>query len=134
MTSYDDVRAMVAESTYTDWIRFANRGTWTYQPDVSLRLVRENQIDQQYQQPWTNQIQGMNARFGYYLYYDSSPVEYHVIVSIDDGRAHIPEPTPPQSGGQYTISEYEGVLGRIVTGDAETFNAYLSRTGIDVRE
>jgi len=132
MTSYDDVREQVAESELHEWIPFANRGVWTFQPDVTLRLVRENQIDQQYQQPWTNQIQGMNARFGYYLYYGNSPVEYHVIVSVDDGRAHIPEPQADQNG-QFTISEYDATLGRIVTGDAETFNAYLSRTGIEVQ-
>lgn len=133
MTAYDDVQATVAGSAFHEWIAFTNRGTWTYQPDVNLRISREEQIDSRYQMPWTNQIQGGNARFGYYVYYGSSPVEYHVVVSVDDGRAHVPEPQQSQDDGSFSISAYEATLGRIVTGDAETFNAYLNRTNVSIR-
>jgi len=135
MTKYADVREMVENSEFHDWIQFANRGTWTYQPDVALRMSREDQLDKRYDPHWANQIQGSNSRFGYYVYYANSPVEYHVVVSVDDGRAFIPDPQAPQvQGGQYSISEYEANIGRIITGDPETFRAYLNRTGIAVRE
>lgn len=134
MPNSQDIREMVGDSEYHEWIRFANRGTWTYQPDVSLRISREEQIDSQYHQPWTNGIQGSNARFGYYVFYDNSPVEYHVVVSVDDGRAHIPEPRQPQNGGDYVVGGYEANIGRIITGDVETFNAYLNQTPVTVDE
>jgi hypothetical protein len=133
MPSYDEVRETVANSEFHEWISFANCGTWTYQPDVDIRISREEQIDSRYQQPWTAQMQGQNSRFEYYVFHGTSPVEYHVIVSVDDGRAHIPEPQPPQGGGQFSISQYEANIGQIVTGDVETFNAYLNRTGIVIR-
>ena len=38
-----------------------------------------------------------------------------------------------QGGGQFSISQYEANIGQIVTGDVETFNAYLNRTGIVIR-
>jgi hypothetical protein len=132
MSSYQEVRELVAASAFHEWIRFANRGAWTYQPDVALRISREEQIDSQYQQPWTSAIQGSNARFGYYVYYDNSPVEYHVVVSVDDGRAHIPEPQH-NGGNSYGIDEYEANLGRIITGDVETFKAYLNKTPVSVQ-
>ena len=100
---------------------------------MSLRISREEQIDNQYQQPWTRQIQGTNVRFGYYVYYDSSPVEYHVVVSIDDGRAHIPEPRQPQNGTNPVIGQYEANIGRIITGDTETFKAYLNQTNVTIQ-
>jgi len=133
MTTADEVHAIVEGSEFHDWIPFADRGTWTYQGDVALRIVRETQIDNRYQRPWTSQIQGNNARWGYYVYYGPSPVGYHVIVSVDGGRAHIPEPQQDQSGA-VSISEYEANLGRIITGDIETLNAYLNRTNITVYE
>lgn len=132
MTSYREIREVVSASDLGDWIGFQARGTWTYRDDVSLRIVRENRIDSGYQQPWTRGIQGANARFGYYVYYDSSPVEYHVVVSVDDGRAHIPEPAH-QGGNAYSVPEYEANIGRIITGDVDTFQAYLNQTPIAVQ-
>jgi hypothetical protein len=132
MTSYQQIRETVADSRLGDWIAFANRGTWTYRTDVALRISREEQIDSGYQQPWTRGIQGTNARFGYYVYYQGSPVEYHVVVSIDDGRAHIPEPTH-QGGNNYTITEYEANIAKIVSGDVDTFQAYLNQTPVAVQ-
>jgi hypothetical protein len=135
MTKYEEVQEMIDASEFHDWIQFANRGTWTYKPDVALRLSREDQLDKRYDPHWAAQIQGSNSRFGYYVYYADSPVEYHVVVSVDDGRAFIPDPTPPQAqGGQYSISPYAANVGRIITGDPETFRAYLNRTGIVIRE
>lgn len=132
MTKYADVREMVESSEFHDWIQFANRGTWTYQPDVALRMSREDQLDKRYDPHWANQIQGTNSRFGYYVYYANSPVEYHVVVSVDDGRAHIPEPQH-NGGNSYGIDEYEANLGRIITGDVETFKAYLNKTPVSVQ-
>jgi len=131
MTSYQEVRETVGASGLDDWIPFQSRGTWTYRSDVSLRITRENQIDSGYAAPWTRGIQGNNARFGYYMYYAGSPVEYHVVVSIDDGRAHIPEPSH-HGGNSYTITPYEANVAQIVSGDTDTFQAYLNRTPIVV--
>lgn len=133
MTTADEVRELVRGSEFHEWVPFADKGTWTYQGDVALRIVREVQIDNRYQQPWTSGIQGQNSRWGYYVYYGPSPVGYHVVVSVDDGRAHIPEPGSDGTGG-VSISEYEANIGRIITGDRETFNAYLNRTNIAVYE
>ena len=134
MTSYEDVREMVVESEFTDWIRFQNLGTWTFQPDVSLRLTQREQLGQS-QQPWTNQFQAQSVRYGYVIYYGNSPVEYHTIVGVDNNRAFVPEPTQPQApGGDYTITPYQVSLGEIITGDPSTFDSYRSRAGIEIEE
>lgn len=134
MTSYEDVREMVVESAFTDWIRFQNLGVWTFQPDVSLRLAQREQLGQS-QQPWTNQFQAQSMRYGYVMYYNNSPVEYHTVIGVDNNRAFVPEPAQPQTaGGNYTITPYQESLGEIITGDPSTFESYLSRAGVVVEK
>lgn len=124
---------MVVESEFDEWIPFGERGVWTHTEDVDLRISRERQLDR-VQEPWTNPIQGACVRYGYLVFYRNSPVEYHVIVDVDDGRGSVPDPGPPTASGGYAIGEYEASLGRIVTGDPGTFQAYLNQTGIAVVE
>ncbi|QGN07304.1 hypothetical protein Hrd1104_08300 [Halorhabdus sp. CBA1104] len=134
MTSRNDIHESVAESAYHEWIRFDGLGVWTYQPQVEIRLEREGQLGT-VQQPWTNGFQATSTRHEYVLYYGDSPVEYHTIVGVDDSRAFVPDPQQPQSpGGTYSITPYQATLGEIVTGDVETFNAYLNRAGIVVQQ
>jgi hypothetical protein len=134
MTGADDVRELAAGSRPEDWIPFADMGVWTSREDVQLRLVRHNQLDAEYRAPWTESIQAGCQSFSYVLYYGNSPVEYHVIVSVDDFRAHVP--MPPNAGdpdGPYTVTPYQADLGRIITRDEQTFNAYLNRTGVQIQ-
>ena len=134
MTSYEEVRGMIESSDYTDWIRFQNLGVWTYQDDVSLRLTQREQLGQT-QQAWANQFQAQSLSYGYVVYYDNSPIEYHTIVGVDNNRAFVPQPQQPQApGGNFTITPYQESLGEIVTGDPGTFESYLSRAGIVVSE
>lgn len=134
MTSADEVREMVANSAQVDWIAFGELGVWTNRNDVSLRIVQDEQLERRFNAPWTHAIQGGCQQFGYLVYYDNSPVEYHVITSVDDYRAHIPMPHQPAGPNEpYTITPYQATLGRIVTGDAQTFDAYLNRTGIQIQ-
>ncbi len=146
MTSLDDVRETVAGTDHGEWIPFTEMGTWTYRDDISLRIQRYEQLDSNFQAAWTQHLQAASQSFGYVVYYDNSPVEYHTIVSVDNFRAHIPLPrqTGPQqqgqgqpggpAGGSYTITPYQATLGRIITGDDQTFDAYLSNTGITIQE
>lgn len=133
MTSYEDVREMIVDSSFTDWIRFQNLGVWTFQPDVSLRLSQREQLGQS-QQAWTNQFQAQSVRYGYVIFYDNSPIEYHTVVGVDNNRAFVPEPSQPQSpSGNFAITPYQASLGKIITGDPGTFDSYLSRAGIVVQ-
>jgi hypothetical protein len=148
MTSLDDVRETVRGTDHGEWIPFNEMGTWTYRDDVHLRIQRYEQLDANFQAPWTQHLQATSQSFGYVVYYGNSPVEYHTIVSVDNFRAHIPLPQtgnqqPPQgqqgqhgqpSGGTYTITPYQATLGRIITGDDQTFDAYLSNTGVSIQE
>lgn len=135
MTSLDDVQTMVDESEPSDWIPFSDMGTWTYQHDVSLRIQRHEQLDANVQTQWTQHLQAASQSYSYLVYYRSSPVEYHTIVSVDNFRAHIPFPQQPQGPNEpFTITPYQATLGRIITGDAQTFEAYLNNTGIEIRE
>ncbi len=135
MTRLEDVQEKVAESGPSDWIPFSSMGTWTCQSDVQLRIQRHEQLEANLQTPWTNQLQASSQSFSYLVYYGDSPVEYHVIASVDNFRAHIPFPAEPAGPNQpYTITPYQANLGRIVTGDAETFRAYLNQTGIQIQE
>lgn len=133
VTSVAEVRQTIAESGAADWVQFNNIGTWTYREDVALRLVNHEQLESRFEAPWTAQIQSGCQSFGYLVYYGNSPVEYHVVVAVDDFRAFIPQPQPPNGPNQpFTITPYQATLGRIVTGDDQTFEAYLNRTGIEI--
>lgn len=133
MTRIEDVRELVAESGPGDWIPFGEMGTWTYRDDVRLRIQRHEQLDADFRAPWTQHLQATSQSYGYLVYYGNSPVEYHTIVSVDNFRAHIPLPQQSQ-GGEYTITPYQATMGRIITGDEQTFTAYLNNTGIRIQE
>lgn len=152
MTSLADVRETVRGTEHGEWIPFNDMGTWTYRDNVQVRIQRYEQLDGNFQAPWTQHLQATSQSFGYVLYYGNSPVEYHTIISVDNYRAHIPLPRqggnqqtaqgqqgqPGQrgqpAGGTYTITPYQATLGRIITGDDQTFDAYLSNTGVTVEE
>lgn len=134
MTAVEDVRELVANSGPSEWIPFSDMGTWTYRDDVALRIQRHEQLDANVQQPWTQHLQATSQSYGYLVYYGDSPVEYHTIVSVDNFRAHIPFPQQPQNpNGEYTITPYQATVGRIITGDDQTFDAYLNNTGIQIQ-
>lgn len=135
MTSIDEVQSLVGGSDHGEWIPFNDMGTWTYRDDVQLRIQRHEQLDANFQAPWTQHLQANSQRFGYVVYYGDSPVEYHTIVSVDNFRAHIPFPHQPQHGGStYTITPYQATIGRIITGDDQTFDAYLNNTGVQIQD
>jgi hypothetical protein len=123
MTTLEEVQTMVAESRPDEWSPFNDIRTWTYQHDVALRIQRTEQLDANVQAPWTQHLQAASQSYSYLVYYWDSPVEYHTIVSVDNFRAHIPFPQQPQGpSGPFTI-----------TGDAQTFEAYLNNTGMDIQ-
>jgi len=135
MTDLTDVQSIVAESDPADWIPFSEMGTWTYSEDVDLRIQRHDQLESNLQLQWTRHLQGTTQTFSYLVYYGSSPVEYHTIASVDDFRAHIPLPRQPTEENQpFTITPYQAMLGRIITGNEKTFQAYLDSTGIEIRD
>jgi hypothetical protein len=135
MTGQTEIRGRIEDTAAEDWIPFSDRGTWTFRDDVALRIQREEQLDPNLQAPWSHQLQAGSQSFSYLVYYGSSPVEYHAIASVDNFRAHIPMPRQPQEQGDpYTISPYQATLGRVITGEAQTFEAYLTRTGIEIRD
>ena len=135
MTGLQEIQEKIAETGPSDWIPFADMGTWTFQDDVKLRIIRNEQLNPNLQVPWTQPVQGNTQTFSYLVYYESSPVEYHTIASVDDFRAHIPLPRQPSDPNDpYTINEYQATLGRVITGNEDMFETYLSTTGIEIRD
>jgi hypothetical protein len=135
MTNLENVREKIANSEPSEWIPFSDMGTWTYRDDVRLRIQRNEQLESDLQTPWTQHLQAKSQSFSYIVYYGSSPVEYHAIASVDNFRAHIPLPQQPAGPNQpFTITLYQATLGQIITGNIETFNAYLQNTGIEIQE
>lgn len=135
MTSLEEIRDIIVDTEHGEWIPFNDMGTWTYKDRVQLRIHRHDQLDANFQAPWTQHLQANSQSFGYVVYWGNSPVEYHTIVSVDNFRAHIPFPQQPQAtGGSYTITPYQATIGRIITGDDQTFDAYLNNTGVQVQE
>jgi len=135
MTTLTEVQEKIAGSEPTEWIPFSEMGTWTYSEDVKLRIQRHEQLESGLQLQWTQHLQGTSRSFSYLVYYGSSPVEYHTIASVDNFRAHIPFPKQPSDPNQpFTITPYQATLGRIITGNEKTFQAYLDNTGIEIRE
>lgn len=134
MTGVQEIQEKVAGSGPGEWVPFTDMGVWTYEDDVKLRIQRHEQLEADLQRPWTQHLQAPSQSFSYLIYYGNSPVEYHSIASVDNFRAHIPFPAQPSNPNEpYTISEYQATLGRIITGNVETFNAYLKNTGIKIR-
>lgn len=135
MPSADEISDTIEGTGPEDWIPFTDMGVWTYEDDVMLRIQRHEQLEAALQRPWTQHLQAESQSFSYLVYYGNSPVEYHGIASVDNFRAHIPLPAQPSDPNEpYTISEYQATLGRIITGNRETFNAYLKNTGIKIRK
>lgn len=133
MTTLQEIQGQVANSEPSAWIPFSDMGTWTYSEDVKLRIQRHEQLDSNLQLPWTQHLQGTSQSFSYIVYYGNSPVEYHTIASVDNFRAHIPFPQQPSDPNQpFTITPYQATIGRIITGNEKTFQAYLDNTGIQV--
>jgi hypothetical protein len=134
MTGLEDIRERIEGSDPGDWIPFNEMGTWTFREDVALRIQRREQLDANLQTAWTQPLQANSQSFSYLVYYGNSPVEYHTIASVDNFRAHIPFPQQPQSPqDNFTITPYQATLGRIITGEEQTFQAYLNRTGIEIQ-
>ncbi len=134
MTDVETIRSMVSESNPAEWVPFPDMGTWTYRDEVELRIHRYEQLDSNFQTPWTQHLQANSQSFGYVIYYGDSPVEYHEIASVDNFRAHIPLPRPPNGPNDvYSITPYQETIGKIITGDEQTFEAYLNNTGIQVQ-
>lgn len=135
MTNLADIQARIDGSHPSDWIHFSDMGTWTFRDDVQLRIQRHEQLEADLQRPWTQHLQAQSQSFSYLVYYGSSPVEYHAIASVDNFRAHIPFPQQPAGPNEpYTINDYQATIGRIITGNEETFRAYLKNTGIEIRD
>ncbi len=134
MTRLETIQEQISDSEPSDWITFGEMGVWTSREDVALRIKRHEQLDANLQVPWTQHLQATSQSYSYLVYYGDSPVEYHQIASVDNFRAHIPMPQQPQTPGEpYTITPYQATLGRIITGDSQTFRAYLNNTGIEIR-
>lgn len=135
MTNVEDIQEKIADSEPAEWIPFSDMGVWTYRDDVRLRIQRNEQLESNLQTPWTQHLQATSQSFSYIVYFGSSPVEYHAIASVDNFRAHIPLPQQPAGPNQpFTITPYQATLGRIITGNVETFNAYLQNTGIEIQQ
>jgi len=133
MTALTEIQDRIADSHPSDWISFSDVGTWTYRDDVHLRIQRQEQLNPNLQQPWTQPLQANSQSFSFLVYYGNSPVEYHAIASLDNFRAHVPMPRQPAGPNEpYTITPYQATLGRIITGNEETFRAYLQNTGIEI--
>lgn len=134
MTELGEIRSNVEESNPGEWIPFPDMGTWTYRDEVELRIQRYEQLDSNFQEPWTQHLQATSQSYGYVIYYSDSPVEYHEIASVDNFRAHIPLPQPPAGPNDpYSITPYQATIGRIITGDQQTFEAYLNNTGVEIQ-
>jgi len=135
MTSLEDIRSKISGSTPEEWIPFADMGTWTHRDEVQLRIQRHQQLNSNFEAPWTQHLQANSQSYSYLVYYDNSPVEYHQIASVDNFRAHIPLPQQPSGPNQpYTITPYQATIGRLITGDQQTFKAYLNNTGIEIQK
>jgi len=134
MTDLATVQSTLAESDPAEWIPFSEMGVWTYSEDVDLRIERHEQLEANLTLPWTQHLQGTSQSYSYLVYYGDSPVEYHTVAAVDNFRAHIPFPQQPSDPNEpLTITTYQATLGRIITGNEKTFQAYLDNTGIEVQ-
>ncbi|MUV89345.1 hypothetical protein GJ629_05045 [Halapricum sp. CBA1109] len=132
MPSYEELRSVVVDSAFDEWIRFGRLGTWTYQQDVALRLVQQEQLGPA-QEPWATQFQAPSTRYGYVFYYGNSPIEYHTVVGLDNDRAFVPEPQQAPDGS-LSITPYQRLVGEIITGDPGSVESYCNRAGIAVSQ
>ncbi|EFW90000.1 hypothetical protein ZOD2009_20432 [Haladaptatus paucihalophilus DX253] len=144
MVSKSKIRDAVGKSEIENWEKHpftmhpvrsddeSMRACWVYEHDVNLRLERTEALAADVEQEWTAELPAPSHSYEYYLFYGTSPVESHVIVSVDEHNAAIPLPERDEDGNRY-ITPYQATLGRVVTGDYQDFEIYLDWTDIEIR-
>ena len=162
----DEVRAVILESSPADWHRI-DRGSATflygfvtegehrevhdaravYKLNVAIGVAWGLKANADYHADWLEAFPDSSG-FSEFIdvLYHGNPVDRHVRVVVDGGRAALPSPEPivegefpntERVGWKTTRDEYESLLAfeRLFSAEgAENFVEYFERSGIQIRD
>lgn len=144
-----EVRDAILESAPSEWERFDGhfgtlkahkedpfpQSVWTYDHDVNLRIEQGSDLNDNFQSDWTDSfIKDNNTPVEYYVFYNSSPVHYNSLVSVEGGKARLPIPNRPHDEDKRPISRFEDELARIVNQSKREYETHKQRANIVVEE
>ncbi len=132
--NYNNLKKILMNSERDDWLFNDQRGgVFSYKEDLHLRIVRndiDHDIDQFEGEDWANQHPDPRAyRVTYEVYYGSTFVEDHLLVTVDGFRATLPLPkigTNKVSSDRYNFAK--------LVDDADTLDDYMRRANLEVEE
>ncbi|WP_411964344.1 hypothetical protein [Haloferax sp. YSMS24] len=129
--SLDSIKQKILESDASDWTYDDTEGRYTYEPDVNLRIERDDYEDHSdFHEDWAEFGCHIGRKFTVTIFYNSSPVEKEYIVSVDEYRSDIPMPDIQTR----TITPYQYQLGKILNiATGYNYNDYLRRAGVTVQ-
>ncbi len=146
MASIPKIEQLFDESEPGDWRFFeAEFGlvdddrhiypTWVYEHDTDLRIEQGRVAVDDFKEEWAEKVPDTehNQSHAYWLVYGRSPIEQHIVVSVDGGRADIPVPNrPTDKDDDWTITPKEHKLGGIISRNYQEYERCLNLCGIEV--
>lgn len=128
--SLDSVKKTILESDVTDWAYDDTEGGYTYEPDVDLRIERDDYEDHEdFHKDWAEFGLHTGQKFTVIIFYGASPVLKEYVVAVDDFRVDIPMPDIKT----HSLTPYEYQLGKILNiASSWNYNEYLRRAEITV--
>lgn len=130
--TYEELSGMIVGSEADEWLYNDSKGIFTYKPDLSVRIEREEIEDdfrRQFAEEWASKHPDPSASRVYYnIFVGASFVEQHQFVAVDGSRAELPL---PRSRTDLVITKFQYQMALVVNRTGRV-DEYLERSGIRV--
>ncbi len=138
---YDDAMRAILEEAPDAWHKTSfGRGVhevWVYRNDPLLRIETdwgEERFthESDYKEPWVKNFalhSKAQSRY-FYVYYGASLIANHILVSVDGGKAQLPQPRFEAKGTKVSKGAY--AIARIVNHDEGDLEAAMRTAGFTV--
>jgi hypothetical protein len=121
MPGLEDVKETVQESSPSDWVYFPDPDVWTLPDhDLAIELIHPFDVDRldEYYGSWLQTTFDAEGRQGTIrIKYRGVPYYECEVLAAGYGREQVllPSPTGTEPANQTRVSEFQAVLGRILT-------------------
>ncbi|GHO63764.1 hypothetical protein KSC_026560 [Ktedonobacter sp. SOSP1-52] len=137
--TYDEIKAIIANSHQAEWLHIESKGVWTYTHDLLIHIKEEQtdagQDDRQFHEPWLERFADKKAyRTEFTIYYGNSPVESITMVSVDGHRTLMPL---PKSLKELIITRWQYRFAKLLDRDPAgpySLDAQLHHAGFKIEE
>ncbi len=131
--TYDNLLAIIADSSRGDWVCDEDGRRWTYTHDLMIRFEDTEPFGEgkDVRQEWAARVLGKSARsMCFTLYYGSSFVKDVHMAAVDDDRIFVPYPASPHN---LVITRWQYRFAKIVEKDPHALHnldVWLRQVGI----